>query len=101
LLLLAGGGLHAENWPMYGRNLHHSFSNPSGKIGIPSARKAAETKRRQAEARAEAAEEKASEMLEKEKQSAGWVACQYPEVYRRFGKTVNGVLYHPANIICP
>src|ERR1700730_1099829 len=32
LLLLAGGGLHAENWPMYGWNLHHSFSNPKSRI---------------------------------------------------------------------
>src|ERR1700720_4549611 len=32
LLLLAGGGLHAENWRMYGRNLHHSFSNPKSRI---------------------------------------------------------------------
>ena len=67
------------------------------------ARKEAEIKRRQAEARAEAAEEKASKLLEKEKQSipAGWVACQCPEVHRPFGKTVNGILYHPANITCP
>jgi hypothetical protein len=67
------------------------------------ATKAAETKRRQAEARAEAAEEKAAKLLEKEKQSipAGWVACQCPEVHRHSGKTVNGVLYHPANITCP
>jgi regulator of protease activity HflC (stomatin/prohibitin superfamily) len=27
LLLLAGGSLHAEDWPMDGRDLHHSFSN--------------------------------------------------------------------------
>ena len=27
LLLLAGGRLHAEDWPMDGRDLHHSFSN--------------------------------------------------------------------------
>ena len=65
--------------------------------------KEAEIKRRQAEARAEAAEEKASKLLEKEKQSipAGWVACQCPELHRPFGKTVNGILYHPANITCP
>jgi glucose dehydrogenase len=32
LLLLAGGSLHAEDWPMYGRDLHHSFSNPESGI---------------------------------------------------------------------
>ena len=32
LLLLAGGRLHAEDWPMYGRDLHHSFSNPDSRI---------------------------------------------------------------------
>ena len=32
LLLLAGGGLHAEGWPMYGRDLKHSFSNPDSRI---------------------------------------------------------------------
>ena len=32
LLLLAGGSLHAEDWPMYGRDLHHSFSNPQSGI---------------------------------------------------------------------
>jgi outer membrane protein assembly factor BamB len=32
LLLLAGGSLHAENWPMYGRDFHHSFSNPDSAI---------------------------------------------------------------------
>jgi glucose dehydrogenase len=30
LLLLAGGSLHAEEWPMYGRDLHHS--NPDSAI---------------------------------------------------------------------
>ncbi|MDQ6869358.1 MAG: PQQ-binding-like beta-propeller repeat protein [Pseudomonadota bacterium] len=32
LLLLAGGSLHAEDWPMYGRDLQHSFSNPQSAI---------------------------------------------------------------------
>jgi len=33
LLLLAGGSLRAqEDWPMYGRNLHHTFSNPDSPI---------------------------------------------------------------------
>jgi outer membrane protein assembly factor BamB len=32
LLLLTGGSLHAENWPMYGRNFQHSFSNPDSAI---------------------------------------------------------------------
>jgi glucose dehydrogenase len=32
LLLLAGGGLRAEDWPMYGRDLRHSFSNPQSAI---------------------------------------------------------------------
>src|SRR3984893_15875360 len=32
LLLMAGGSLHAEDWPMYGRDLHHSFSNPDSRI---------------------------------------------------------------------
>jgi outer membrane protein assembly factor BamB len=32
LLLLAAGSLHAEDWPMYGRDLHHSFSNPDSAI---------------------------------------------------------------------
>ena len=32
LLMLAGGRLHAEDWPMYGRNLSHTFSNPDSKI---------------------------------------------------------------------
>jgi hypothetical protein len=32
LLLLAGGSLHAEDWPMDGRDLHHSFSNPQSGI---------------------------------------------------------------------
>jgi outer membrane protein assembly factor BamB len=32
LLLLADGSLHAENWRMYGRDLHHSFSNPDSAI---------------------------------------------------------------------
>src|ERR1700730_13622335 len=32
LLMLAGGRLHAEDWPMYGRNLSHTFSNPDSGI---------------------------------------------------------------------
>jgi outer membrane protein assembly factor BamB len=32
LLLLAGGSLHAEEWPMYGHDKHHSFSNPDSAI---------------------------------------------------------------------
>jgi outer membrane protein assembly factor BamB len=32
LLLLAGGSLHAEEWPMYGRDFQHSFSNPDSAI---------------------------------------------------------------------
>jgi hypothetical protein len=28
LLMLAGGRLHAEDWPMYGRNLSHTFGKP-------------------------------------------------------------------------
>src|ERR1700758_5168617 len=32
LLLLAGGSLHTEEWPMYGRDFQHSFSNPDSAI---------------------------------------------------------------------
>ena len=32
LLMLTGGGLHAENWAMYGANLSHTFSNPDSRI---------------------------------------------------------------------
>jgi outer membrane protein assembly factor BamB len=32
VLMLAGGALHAEDWPMYGRDLGHSFSNPDSGI---------------------------------------------------------------------
>jgi hypothetical protein len=32
---------------------------------------------------------------------AGWVPCSCPAVHARFGKYVNGVLYHPNNVRCP
>jgi glucose dehydrogenase len=32
LFALASASLHAEDWPMYGRNLSHTFSNPDSGI---------------------------------------------------------------------
>src|SRR5919201_2916237 len=32
LLMLCGGTLHAEDWPMYGRDLKHTFSNPQSQV---------------------------------------------------------------------
>jgi outer membrane protein assembly factor BamB len=36
--LLANGTLHAEDWPMYGQNLSHTFSNPQSSINPSSVR---------------------------------------------------------------
>jgi hypothetical protein len=49
------------------------------------------------------AEQKAADEQQQLKQSipAGWVACSCPAIHAPYGKFVNGVLYHPADLNCP
>jgi hypothetical protein len=55
-------------------------------------------RRRQEQQRAA---EAAAAAAEAQRIPAGWVPCSCPALHARFGKYVNGVLYHPTNVRCP